>query len=177
MLDCDDLSASCIADIEATFNAAAAEEEAAKADLEAARIAAEEAAANTAAEPLTEIPVEWQGVVSALVNMGFAESMAEQVTITAQGEFDAALEAALNYVPPPPPQPPAAALVKSSDSIVSDVSDEMPWDNDWDCLLEELVEMGFEDAETNKRLVSANSGDLKSTVTALVTEERAGRQV
>merc|ERR1711959_229239 len=58
MLDCDDLSASCIADIEATFNAAAAEEEAAKAAAEAeaariaedARLAAEEEAAKAAAE-------------------------------------------------------------------------------------------------------------------------------
>merc|ERR1712159_792514 len=98
-----DLTASCMADIEETFKqlseqeyqeaeaeaarliaqaeAKAAEEAAAvKAAEEAAAVkAAEEAAAAKAAEEAaaeqTAIPLEWQGVVSALVNMGFSSSL------------------------------------------------------------------------------------------------------
>lgn len=106
------------------------------------------------------------------MNMGFGASLAEQVTLAAEGNFDAALEQALDYVPPPPPPPPAAALVKTNTTD----STELVWEEDWDCLLDELVEMGFENPDTNKRLVAANQGDLKSTVTALISEERADRQ-
>jgi hypothetical protein len=138
---------------------------AAEALAEEARLAAEaEAAAKTKAE---EMPVEWRQVTDALVNMGFSSSMAEDVTKNAEGDFDTALEAALSYVPPPPPPPPAAAIVATPRE---------DWEDSWDYLLEELTEMGFEDTATNKKFVAANKGDLKSTVTALVSAERAGRQ-
>eukprot|EP00656_Telonema_subtile_P025658 TRINITY_DN276_c0_g1_i1.p1 TRINITY_DN276_c0_g1~~TRINITY_DN276_c0_g1_i1.p1 ORF type:complete len:790 (-),score=304.34 TRINITY_DN276_c0_g1_i1:237-2606(-) len=137
----------------------------AAAEEEAARVAAEQAA--EAAKP-QEFPLEWQGVADALVNMGFSSELAREVTTKAQGEFDPALEAALAYVPAPPPSPPAAALVKSAP--------EMVWEDSWDHLLEELAEMGFEDMVSNKQKVAEHKGDLKSTVTALVTQERATRK-
>jgi len=85
--------------------------------------------------------------------MGFSESVAKVQVVAADGDLEAALEAALSFVPPPQPS----------------------WDSKWDSILEELVEMGFEDAEANKRFVMANDGDLKSTVTALVADERSKR--
>jgi len=158
---------------EAAAAKAAEEAAAAKAAEEAAAAkAAEEAAAAAKAaekEAVTQdtVPLEWQGVSSALVNMGFSSSLADDVTMGAQGNFDQALEAALSYVPPPPPPPPAAALVKSTQQDA--------WEDEWDCLVDELVEMGFEDVDANKKKVAEHKGDLKSTVTALISEERSKR--
>eukprot|EP00656_Telonema_subtile_P025662 TRINITY_DN276_c0_g1_i6.p1 TRINITY_DN276_c0_g1~~TRINITY_DN276_c0_g1_i6.p1 ORF type:complete len:872 (-),score=380.13 TRINITY_DN276_c0_g1_i6:206-2821(-) len=162
------------AEQEATARAAAEEVAAARAASRAAARAAaeqEEAAARAAtaeaAKP-QEFPLEWQGVADALVNMGFSSELARQVTTNAQGQFDPALEAALAYVPAPPPPPPPAALVKITPA-------EMEWEASWDYLLEELFEMGFEDQSLNKQKVAEHKGDLKSTVTALVTQEREAR--
>ena len=47
------------------------------------------------------------------------------------------------------------------------------WDSKWDSVLEELHKMGFEDVDKNKRLVSANFGELKSVVKCLITDERS----
>ena len=47
------------------------------------------------------------------------------------------------------------------------------WDSKWDSVLEELHKMGFEDADKNKWLVSANFGELKSVVKCLITDERS----
>merc|ERR1712166_444057 len=46
------------------------------------------------------------------------------------------------------------------------------WDDQWGSILVELQEMGFEDRATNKRVVSATNGNLKSAVQKLVQEER-----
>merc|ERR1711966_129810 len=116
--------------------AAAEEAEAARVAAEAgeaARVKEEEAAAaaraskakavETAQGPV--VPIEWQAAVDALVQMGFSESVAKVQVVAADGDLEAALEAALSFVPPPQPS----------------------WDSKWDSIPEELVEMGFEDAE------------------------------
>ena len=46
------------------------------------------------------------------------------------------------------------------------------WDEQWDSILVELQEMGFEDRAANKRIVSATNGNLKTAVQKLVQEER-----
>jgi hypothetical protein len=46
------------------------------------------------------------------------------------------------------------------------------WDEQWDTILVELQEMGFEDRTANKRVVSATNGNLKNAVQKLVQEER-----
>jgi len=130
----------------------AAEEAARVAAEEAARVAAEEAAKTKAVEG--KLPVEWQAAVDALVQMGFEHDVAQAQVAAAEGDLQVALEAALSYVPPPPPS----------------------WNADWDSLMGELAEMGFEDEEANKRAITANDGILKDTVTALVAEERAARR-
>jgi len=189
MFDMSDLTASCMLDIEATFKQLSNEErrfaeeaacliaeaKAEKARLEAeaekARLEAEAEKARMEAEAKVievsrEIPLEWQGIVDSLINMGFSAQLAQDVTMEHQGNFEAALEAALASPPPAYVPPPPAPAVEA---LVSD------WEQGWDYLLEELVEMGFNDMETNKKLVAAHKGDLKSTVTALVSEERAKR--
>ena len=69
------------------------------------------------------------------------------------------------------PVPPAAAVVNTK-STADDA-----WKVSWDHIVKELVDMGFENVNTNKQKVVEHNGDLKSTVTALTTEERAKRQV
>merc|ERR1712166_1587991 len=132
---------------------AAEEAEAARitAEAEAAARASKAKAVETAQGPV--VPIEWQAAVDALVQMGFSESVAKVQVVATDGDLEAALEAALSFVPPPQPS----------------------WDSKWDSILEELVEMGFEDVEANKCFVMANDGDLKSIVTALVADERSKR--
>merc|ERR1711865_776079 len=133
--------------------AAAEEAEAARiaAEAEAAARASKAKAVETAQGPV--VPIEWQAAVDALVQMGFSESVAKVQVVATDGDLEAALEAALSFVPPP----------------------QSSWDSKWDSILEELVEMGFEDVEANKCFVMANDGDLKSIVTALVADERSKR--
>jgi len=185
VLDCTDLSASCIADIqvgldqeqsaeaEAARVAAEAEaaREAAEAVMQAAREAACEAeAVREAAEAAREaahvlsVPVEWQSLIQALKDMGFSSSVATDSIVKAEGNLDVALEVALNYVPPAPP---AAALVT--------IRSESVWEEAWDLVLLELEEMGFCDVESNKHFVESNNGDLKATVTTLIANERSKR--
>merc|ERR1711865_336124 len=126
-------------------------------EAEALRIAAEAAALSAAEE---QFPLEWQGSVDALIQMGFAQSVAQDTVSSAQG----ALEAALAHVP---------TCTIPADAVVAPTSS---WDSEWDSLLMELVEMGFENHDANKAAIFANEGDLKSTVTALVADERANRR-
>jgi len=123
---------------------------------EAARIATEEAEAAA----VQQFPLEWQGAVDALIQMGFAQSVAEDTVKSTEGDLEAALEAALVYVP----SLPAEAVVTAP-----------AWNSDWDTLLMELIDMGFENEDANKAAVVAHKGNLKSTVTALVAQERANR--
>jgi len=107
---------------------------------------------------------EWQSSIQALRDMGFSSAVAGDSVLKAEGDLEAALEAALNYVPPAPP---AAALVS--------IKPEPVWEEAWNDVLSELEEMGFDDVESNKRFVVASAGDLKATVTALVADERSRR--
>merc|ERR1712232_1066515 len=134
---------------------------AAEAEAEAARAAAE---ARAVTSTMSAVPVEWQSSVQALREMGFSSAVASDSVCNAEGDLDAALEAALSYVPPAPP---AAALIT--------IKSEPVWEEEWDLVLAELEEMGFDDVESNKHFVMANDGDLKATVTALVADERSKR--
>lgn len=42
--------------------------------------------------------------------------------------------------------------------------------NEWDSMLDELAEMGFEDRHLNKKLMVKNNGSIKRTVKDLVTD-------
>jgi len=138
-------------------------------EAEAARIAAEEAeATRIAAEEVADateeqFPLEWQGAVDALMQMGFSQSVAQNSVTSVAGEFEAALEAALAHVDEVVALPAEAVITAPA------------WNSNWDALLTELVEMGFENHDSNKSAIIANEGDLKGTVAALVAEERANR--
>merc|ERR1711865_381577 len=138
-------------------------------EAEAARIAAEEAeATRIAAEEVADateeqFPLEWQGAVDALMQMGFSQSVAQNSVTSVAGEFEAALEAALAHVDEVVALPAEAVITAPA------------WNSNWDAILTELVEMGFENHDSNKSAIIANEGDLKGTVAALVAEERANR--
>merc|ERR1712166_260815 len=181
--------AACIAaeaeQLEAARVAAEAEVEAeaarveAEAEAEAARVAAgaEVEAARVAAadaEVAPNCPPEWEPSVRTLKAMGFSSSVACEAVMNAGGDADAALEAALAYVPPPypsippPPPPPPQSLEE----------DQAPcaMEEGWDYLLHELAEMGFHDADGNMRALVANQGEMTNVVAALVAEERKNLQ-
>ncbi|XP_051136456.1 protein JOKA2-like [Andrographis paniculata] len=46
--------------------------------------------------------------------------------------------------------------------------------DDWDPMLEELLEMGFKDSETNKKLLEKNNGSIMKVVLDLIAEENIG---
>jgi len=132
--------------------------------VEAARVETEAVEAARVAAETSAVPLEWQSSIQALKDMGFSSAVAGNSVLKAEGDLEAALEAALNYVPPAPP---AAALVS--------IKPEPVWEESWNGVLSELEEMGFDDVESNKRFVVASAGDLKATVTALVADERSRR--
>merc|ERR1711865_545415 len=82
---------------------AAEEAEAARitAEAEVAARASKAKAVETAQGPV--VPIEWQAAVDALVQMGFSESVAKVQVVATDGDLEAALEAALSFVPPPQP--------------------------------------------------------------------------
>ena len=118
------------------------------------------------------VPVEFQSMVRALMDMGFSEAAARDAVLNSKGNMDAALELALQHVPPTPPE---AALVKVAPEPAPEPEPEpevASWNAAWDPLLPELEEMGFLDTNSNRQLVVEHKGDLKNTVAALVRHER-----
>merc|ERR1712070_353919 len=96
--------------------------------------------------------------------------------IACEGDVDAAIEAALTRSPSDT-QPKTQTATKEISILdeIDMISAAQPpiFADEWEALLPELFEMGFEDVEANKRAITANNGILKDTVTALVAEERA----
>merc|ERR1712167_176723 len=119
-----------------------------------------------------DIPMEWQSGVQCLKDMGFSSFVATNAITRAEGDVDAALEEALSYEPPAPP---AEALVPIQPKPEPEVADGN-WEDTWDEIMDELIEMGFECVESNKQAIVSNNGDLKNTVTTLVAEERNKRR-
>jgi len=141
----------------------AAEEEAARvaAAEEAARIAAEEeaarvaaaAAAAAAADPLVDPLVEQ------LVCMGFETSQARSALSAAQGN----MEEAVNM------------LLSNPEAFAAEMQVEPVWNSEWDEMLIELEEMGFEDTAVNRQVLIDADGDVKDAVKELVNRERLSR--
>jgi len=146
---------------------AAAEKEAARmaaeeaacvaAEKEAARVAAEEEAARVAAEEEAACVIT-QSIVQQLVAMGFEQSACLDA-VKASGDN---IETAITFLL----EAPAAA----------EPEPEPAWDAEWDDILAELKEMGFEDETTNMAMIKEKEGDIKETVKELVKRERVNRQ-
>merc|ERR1711977_233422 len=72
---------------------------------------------------------------------------------------------------------PAAPAVTEVVEITPESEDVAPpkWEVEWDDLLVELVEMGFEDETLNRSLLANSNGNVKDAVKELVEQERAAR--
>jgi len=166
----------------------AAEAEATRQE-EAARITAEAEA--KAAEKAANLAPEMAPLVASLVAMGFGEDAARSAIAATEGNVEEAANILLlaggsaNAPAPalePEPEFPARVEVVASDTFPVDEiapaaapADPASWKEEWDDLLEELVEMGFEDNGLNRELLQEANGNVKDAVKELVTRERSLR--
>lgn len=89
--------------------------------------------------------------------MGFGPADAiERALLVAGGDLSAA----------------AVALVELGPDSKAEPEPKAVWEDEWDSLLDELQEMGFDDNAANKQVLQASSGNLKGAVQKLVQEER-----
>merc|ERR1711988_1639594 len=133
----------------------AAEKEAAcvAAEKEAARVAAEKEAARVAEEADSVIT---QSIVQQLIAMGFEHSVCLDAVKASGNNIETAITFLLEAPAATEPEP--------------------AWDGEWDDILAELKEMGFEDETTNMAMIKEKEGDIKETVKELVKRERINRQ-
>merc|ERR1719271_641446 len=101
-------------------------------------------------------------LVEQLMAMGFTYDKSAEAIRSTEGDMEAAVMMLLSapedeLAPEPEPTGPV-------------------WNDEWDELLVELEEMGFEDSEQNRALITENNGDVKDTVKELVNRERLSRQ-
>jgi len=132
-----------------------AKEEAARvaAEKEAARVAAEKEAARVAEEADSVIT---QSIVQQLIAMGFEHSVCLDAVKASGNNIETAITFLLEAPAATEPEP--------------------AWDGEWDDILAELKEMGFEDETTNMAMIKEKEGDIKETVKELVKRERINRQ-
>merc|ERR1711943_125435 len=130
--------------------AAAEAEAAAKAEAEVTDSLYPELPAVPAADPVRD------QLAQQLVSMGFDQIAAINAIEAANGDLDAALNMILSA---PEPEPEPAEM----------------WNEEWDLLLDELKEMGFEDETANREMISEHQGNLKDAVKQLVDRERKSR--
>merc|ERR1712159_919117 len=154
-----------MAEAQAAFEASleAAEHEAAAA---AAEKAAQEAAAAAAAEKAAQEAAADEAraeLAEQLVAMGFEAQMALTALVATNGNMDEAINIMLQQPPAEAPEEPP-------------VPAEPEWHEEWDQMLEELVEMGFECESINRTMISEHKGNLKDAVKGLIDHERANRK-
>lgn len=119
--------------------------------------------------------------------MGFPADQSEASLVAAKGNVEQAIALLLSN-PPEPAQEPEQPVEEPVEAPVEQPTEEpveepveepespaAAWEGEWDMLLTELEEMGFEDHETNRELIAANSGNVKETVKELIRLERMNR--
>eukprot|EP00656_Telonema_subtile_P021632 TRINITY_DN2265_c0_g2_i1.p4 TRINITY_DN2265_c0_g2~~TRINITY_DN2265_c0_g2_i1.p4 ORF type:complete len:102 (-),score=30.41 TRINITY_DN2265_c0_g2_i1:73-378(-) len=101
--------------------------------------------------------------------MGFSGADTPQQALDkANGDVSAAA-LALSLLPAPPTYAPEEAVSEL-------VDDAWPTEiNTWDEMLDELVQMGFPDAEKNGKALSEADGNITLALKALIAEERSSR--
>jgi len=164
-----------------------AEEEAARQE-EAVRITAEAEA--KAVENAANLGPEMEPLVASLCAMGFAEEASRSAIAATEGNLEEAAnilltagDAALAVQEPAAPEAfelPPVEVVDAETFPVDEIApapeeEEDDWNGDWDYLLEELVEMGFENDGLNRELLVEANGNVKDAVKELVTRERSIR--
>ena len=122
-----------------------------------------------------------EGVVMQLVSMGFEPAKARHASAEAQGDMDRALAVLVDACgdedgaaeAPRAPAAVEAAATTSARAGTVPVHDSQ-WNGEWDMLVAELMEMGFDDAVACRASLAEHEGDLKGAVKALVVRERQG---
>jgi len=150
-----DLSASLMAEI-----GAAVAQQAERQQAEAAKAAAEAAEAAKAEEVANAAIVQ-----QALAEMGLGEGDLSASMFEAVDHAVRQCEETLSGNLPAFPSPPAASPAVSAEAD--------GWKDEWDSMLEELEEMGFEDPTANREMLARAEGDIKGAIRELVTLERA----
>jgi len=124
-------------------------------------VAAEEEAAREAAHvaEATAAKENEQHLVECLVSMGFSAEQAGRAIVKAQGNVEEAITILIEGDAEEPEQMPPAPQ----------------WDEEWEVLVTELVEMGFEE-HLARAALTESEGAIKDAVKELVMRERAMRQ-
>jgi len=114
-------------------------------------------------------------LVEHLAAMGFEHAAARDALVSTEGN----LERAVNVLLTQPPSPPALVEVEPEAAPEPDTlsEDSTQWNADWDDLLAELTEMGFDDEIANRTVLAEANGDVKDAVKELVSRERMHRQL
>jgi len=143
-----------------------------KAALEAAQKAAEEKAAleaaqqrlcaDYAADPATEQKIQ------SLLSMGFRIDQSKACLETSGGDLDQAIMLLLETPEIIEDQ------ANMSDTGSTDSADP-EWFGEWDSLLSELLDMGFDNEARNREYLAVAKGDIKDAVKELIRRERADR--
>jgi len=133
------------------------------------------------------ILTEWQPAFDSMVGMGFAPAVVAQTLLACDGNADDAIEAALSHSPQLEPEaalvamhgvaaPPTKGITIFDEIDLISAAQPPIFPGEWEALLPELAEMGFQDHDANRALLAVNHGDLKKTVTTLVATEREQRK-
>merc|ERR1712139_129508 len=104
---------------------------------------------------------------------GFHPIAAQKAIAATEGNMEEAVNLMLSQ-PAEFPEVPQELPQEEDQGAISDGS--TVWNEEWDTLLDELAEMGFEDLDTNRSILSEVNGDVKDAVKELVNRERLGRQ-
>jgi hypothetical protein len=185
-----DLSASMIAGIELAIqensaNAMQAAIEESKAEAEAAELARAEAEAKARAEAeaaelaRAEAEAETDAAseeVDQLVAMGFERDAATKAIETTNKNLEDAVNLLLTQTNFQTDFQTNFQDQPAEDDLGAVSDDSTVWTEEWDTLLEDLEEMGFDDQETNRRILTDVNGDVKRAVAELVSLERQGWQ-
>lgn len=107
-----------------------------------------------------------QPLINQLIAMGFSEDASKRAIFVADGNLDKAANHLLE-------QPQEYEVILAADESSEDITE---WNQEWDSLLGELSEMGFEDEDSNRHVLAECNGDVKDAVRELVQRERASRE-
>jgi len=145
------------AEAEEAARVAAEAEEAARVAAEAEEAARVAAEAEEAAAQATEV----EDPVALLMEMGFSEMAVTEALQVTQGSVDNAAEWLFVHQPEECQEFPPAPVAETA-----------AFPAEWDGLLRDLLEMGFEE-KVSKEALARNDGDVKTAVRELVQLERA----
>jgi len=174
----EEAEATFVAEIEAAkvaYEAAAEAEAAAAASKFSSEVSDEELYPVLPAAPVEapqSLDVSTRPLVEHLLSMGFEYDASVSAIIATDGNLEAAV---MLLLAAPVGEPAPAVEPQAEQPAEAEAVGEPAWNEEWDDILSELKEMGFEDETANRALIVEKKGDVKDAVKELVTRERAGR--